>query len=96
MEKAKPAGKKFWVSSALKTGSLRDWVALTRAEHALIVVMAVVASEFVVSKRFSPDFFFPALGPALITLGAFAWNDYFGLKTDAALKRFDRPLVSGG
>ncbi|HIH20602.1 TPA: UbiA family prenyltransferase [Candidatus Micrarchaeota archaeon] len=76
-------------------GSLKDWLALTRAEHAVIVLIAVMASEFVVSKRFSSDFLFPALGPALITLGAFAWNDYFGIKTDKALKRMDRPLVSG-
>ncbi|MEM4254798.1 MAG: UbiA family prenyltransferase [Candidatus Norongarragalinales archaeon] len=74
---------------------LKDWIALTRAEHALIVAIAVIASEFVVAKRFALEMVFPAVGPALITLGAFAWNDYFGIKTDKAMKRFDRPLVKG-
>ncbi len=81
--------------SEWKTGSIRDWIALTRAEHALIVIIAIAASEFVVSKTFKPEFLLSAIGPALITLGAFAWNDYFGIKTDAILKRTDRPLVSG-
>ena len=76
-------------------GSLKDWIALTRAEHAVIVAIAVIASEFVVAKRFTPEMLFPALGPALITLGAFAWNDYFGIKTDKAMGRKERPLVSG-
>ncbi len=82
--------KKAW-----KMGGAGDWIALTRAEHAAIVAIAVVASEFVTLKRFSPELFYPALGPALITLGAFAWNDYFGIKTDRIMKRLDRPLVSG-
>jgi len=71
------------------------WLRLTRAEHGLMVLVAVVASEFIVSKRLSLDLLYPAVGPALITLAAFAWNDYFGLKSDKALKRKDRPLVSG-
>ena len=87
--------KKQLKKNELKAGSLRDWIALTRAEHALIVAFAVIASEFVVSKKFAWEMLFSALGPALITLGAFAWNDFFGVKTDSALKRFDRPLVSG-
>src|SRR3989344_3879583 len=82
-------------TSNWKIGSIRDWIALTRAEHAIIVAIAIAASEFVVAKRFSPEMLFPVLGPALITLAAFAWNDYFGVKTDKALKRIERPLVSG-
>jgi geranylgeranylglycerol-phosphate geranylgeranyltransferase len=79
-----------------KKGGVKDWIALTRAEHAVIVAIAIIASEFVVSKRFSySQMLFPAIGPALITLGSFAWNDYFGVKTDRAMKRFERPLVSG-
>lgn len=80
----------------MKLGSLRDWRALTRAEHAFIVIIAVVASEFVVAQRLAlVQMLLTALGPALITLGAFAWNDYYGIKTDKALKRNDRPLVNG-
>ncbi|MFH1056247.1 MAG: UbiA family prenyltransferase [Candidatus Micrarchaeota archaeon] len=78
-----------------KLGSIRDWIALTRAEHSAIVFIAIIASEFVVAKKISLEMIFPAIGPALITLGAFAWNDYFGIKTDSFLKRLDRPLVSG-
>ncbi len=36
-----------------------------------------------------------AIGPALITLAAFALNDYFGYETDRANKRKDRPIVAG-
>ncbi|MFH1247067.1 MAG: UbiA family prenyltransferase [Candidatus Micrarchaeota archaeon] len=43
----------------------------------------------------SLGFLFLAVGPALITLAAFALNDYFGYETDKANKRSDRPLVSG-
>ncbi len=71
---------------------LKDWWKLFRAEHAVMTAVAVLAAEFVVSKSIN---LFSCLGPALITLGAFAWNDYFDFKTDKALKRKDRPLVSG-
>ncbi|HLC38428.1 MAG TPA: UbiA family prenyltransferase [Candidatus Norongarragalinales archaeon] len=92
----KTVAEKQSKADSWKVGSLKDWIALTRAEHALIVAIAVIASEFVVSKRFSfAQMLYPALGPALITLGAFAWNDFFGVKTDAAMKRLERPLVSG-
>ncbi|MBI4360183.1 geranylgeranylglycerol-phosphate geranylgeranyltransferase [Candidatus Micrarchaeota archaeon] len=73
---------------------IKPWWQLLRAEHGLIVFMAVVVSQFVVTGRFEQAFLYPALGPLLITWGAFAWGDYFGLKSDAALKRVDRPLVS--
>jgi len=85
----------FQSRQAWKLGGFNDWIALTRAEHAAIVAIAVCASEFVVAKRFAFEMLYPALGPALIALGAFAWNDYFGIKTDKALKRVERPLVSG-
>lgn len=35
------------------------------------------------------------IGPALITAGAFALNDYHGFETDRINKRRDRPIVSG-
>jgi 4-hydroxybenzoate polyprenyltransferase len=71
------------------------WLRLMRFEHSLMVLVAIVASEFIVSKRLSLDLLYPAVGPALITLAAFAWNDYFGLKSDKELRRKERPLVSG-
>jgi len=74
---------------------VRNWWKLTRAEHGLIVFLAVVVSQFVVTKTITAATFLPALGPMLITWGAFAWNDYFGYKSDKALNRKDRPLVAG-
>ena len=74
---------------------LKDWLRLTRAEHGFIVFLAVVVSQFVVTKKLDSSFFFPALGPLLITWGAFAWGDYFGLKSDTFLGRDSLPLVSG-
>ena len=74
---------------------LKDWIKLTRAEHGLIVFLAVLVSQFVVTKKLEASFLFPALGPMLITWGAFAWGDYFGLKSDKALHRIKLPLVSG-
>lgn len=74
---------------------LKQWWTLFRAEHSVIVALAVIVSQFVATKQLSWGFLYPALGPVLITLGAFAWSDYFGLGTDRALKRKERPLVSG-
>ncbi len=74
---------------------LKNWWKLTRAEHGLIVLLAVIVSQFVVTKRLDASMIWPGLGPMLITWGAFAWNDYFGYKSDKALKRMDRPLVAG-
>lgn len=73
----------------------KNWWKLTRAEHGIIVFLAVLVSQFVVTKTVTAAMLWPALGPMLITWGAFAWNDYFGYKSDKALKRMDRPLVAG-
>ncbi len=74
---------------------LKNWWKLTRAEHGAIVFLAVLVSQFVVTRRLETAMLWPAIGPMLITWGAFAWNDYFGYKSDKALKRMDRPLVAG-
>ncbi|MBI5225998.1 UbiA family prenyltransferase [Candidatus Micrarchaeota archaeon] len=74
---------------------LKAFWKLTRAEHGLIVFLAILVSQFVVTHRLEAAMVWPALGPMLITWGAFAWNDYFGYKSDKALKRMDRPLVAG-
>ncbi len=70
------------------------WHSLFRTEHALITFIAVV-----VGQLFVTDFFhfslFASVGPALITLAAFALNDYFGFETDKANRRIDRPIVAG-
>ncbi len=74
---------------------LRDWLRLCRAEHGIIVFLAVIIAEWVASGRFDGQTVFAAIGPMLITWGAFAWGDYFGLKSDKALNRKNLPLVSG-
>ena len=74
---------------------LKNWWKLTRAEHGLIVFLAVIVSQFVTTKTLSAAMVWPAIGPMFITWGAFAWNDYFGYKSDKALNRKDRPLVAG-
>ncbi len=60
----------------------------------MITFIGVLVGALLVTS-YSHFFLFAALGPALITLGAFALNDYFGYKTDKANKRKDRPIVSG-
>lgn len=75
--------------------SFRDWLALTRFEHSLMVFFAIVIAQAIVASGFSPAFLLPAIGPLFITAGAFAYNDYCGYKTDAANKRLDRPIVAG-
>lgn len=75
--------------------ALKDWLKLSRAEHGFIVFLAVVVAQFVSTKKLDSEFLFPALGPMLITWGAFCWGDYFGLKSDKALNRKNLPLVAG-
>ncbi|MFH1107248.1 MAG: UbiA family prenyltransferase [Candidatus Micrarchaeota archaeon] len=79
-----------------------DWLRLARIEHSFMVAIAVVAAEAVAAKSAGLPFdplsvraLFPALGPFLITAAAFVLNDWFGVKTDKANRRKDRPLVSG-
>ncbi len=74
---------------------LSAWHSLFRTEHAVITFIGVLVGELLTVGNFSTSFFFPAVGPALITLAAFALNDYFGYETDKANKRKDRPLVGG-
>lgn len=75
--------------------AFKDWLKLARAEHGFIVFLAVVVAQFVTTKKLDSSFFFPAVGPMLITWGAFCWGDYFGLKSDRVLNRKELPLVAG-
>lgn len=72
------------------------FVKLTRVEHSLLLIVAVIAAELIVGGL--PNWYvllLSILSPALISMGAFAINDYFDVATDRANKRFDRPIVSG-
>lgn len=79
--------------------NLRNWLLLSRAEHAFMVVIAIIAAEFVVLKKLDLQYLNNALlfsiGPFLITLASFISNDYFDYESDKANRRAERPLVSG-
>lgn len=77
------------------TASFKAWLRLARVEHSFIVALAVVAAQALVAKRFDWAFLFPALAPFLVTAASFVMNDFYDYKSDKALRRKDRPLVSG-
>lgn len=70
------------------------WWRLARGEHAVMTFLAIVASAVIATGKFSPKFLLFALGPALIVLGSFIFNDYLDIASDKALGRKERPLVS--
>ncbi|VVB67073.1 Digeranylgeranylglyceryl phosphate synthase [Candidatus Norongarragalina meridionalis] len=71
------------------------WWRLARAEHSIIVLVAIMVAEAIASKRVDASLILPALGPAILTAGVFSLGDWFGWKTDKANKRKDRPIVAG-
>jgi len=68
---------------------------LTRIEHSLMLVLAVVAAELIV-KGVPPTWLLvlSVIPAILISMGAFAINDYFDVKVDMLNKR-KRPIVVG-
>ncbi|MDE1805032.1 MAG: UbiA family prenyltransferase [Candidatus Micrarchaeota archaeon] len=77
-------------------GKIGAVLKLTRIEHSLLLVVAVVAAEMIVGGSVPPVW---ALAPSIITpifisMGAFAINDYFDIKVDRLNKK-KRPLVTG-
>ncbi len=72
---------------------------LTRIEHSIMLVLAVIAAELeTVGLGGLPQFGIIALSiitPIFLSMASFAINDYFDVETDRANRRFDRPLVSG-
>ncbi|MGI0141354.1 MAG: UbiA family prenyltransferase [Candidatus Micrarchaeales archaeon] len=77
-------------------GKLLEIFKLTRIEHSLLLVIAVLAAELIVGGGL-PSTNVLALSlitPIFISMGAFAINDYFDIKVDRANKK-DRPLVKG-
>jgi len=68
---------------------------LTRIEHSLMLVLAVVAAELIVNGVPPAWLLVLSVIPAvLISMGAFAINDYFDVKVDTLNKR-KRPIVIG-
>jgi len=69
---------------------------LTRIEHSLMLIIAVVAAELVAFGLPSPVPFVLGLVTAVfISMGAFAINDYFDIEVDRKNKKMHRPLVRG-
>jgi 4-hydroxybenzoate polyprenyltransferase len=69
---------------------------LTRIEHSIMLVIAVVAAELIVGQLPSPYIILLSLvAPISISMGAFAINDYFDVAADRANGRTDRPIVNG-
>ncbi len=70
---------------------------LTRIEHSIMLIIAVLASELI-SSRTLPSYFILILSfitPIFISMGSFAINDYFDIEVDRLNKKTTRPLVNG-
>jgi len=68
---------------------------LTRIEHSAMLVIAVLAAEVIVGKSIPlAKILLSLISPVLISMGAFAINDYFDIEVDKLNKK-NRPLVTG-
>lgn len=68
---------------------------LTRIEHSIMLVIAVLAAEMIAKGLPSiPVLVFSLITPIFVSMAAFAINDYFDLKVDRINKK-NRPLVTG-
>ncbi len=71
---------------------------LTRIEHSLMLIVAVLAAELIAGSGKLPAAFILLMSlvtPALVSMGSFAINDYYDIETDRANKRVDRPIIAG-
>ncbi|MDE1828318.1 MAG: UbiA family prenyltransferase [Candidatus Micrarchaeota archaeon] len=78
-------------------GKIAAILKLTRIEHSIMLVIAVLAAELIVNGGMlpqTPTLVFSLITPIFISMGAFAINDYFDIKVDRANKK-NRPLVTG-
>ena len=77
-------------------GKVSAVIRLTRAEHSLMLAIAVVAAELIAGGI--PNTFILAaslITPVFISMSAFAINDYFDIEVDRINKKLKAPLVSG-
>ncbi len=75
---------------------IRAILKLTRIEHSIMLIIAVLASELI-SNRTLPPYFILVMSfitPIFISMGSFAINDYFDIDVDRLNKKIDRPLVN--
>ena len=77
---------------------IRAFMRLTRIEHSIMLIVAVLAAELIADAGRLPGvfiLFMSLLTPALVSMGSFAINDYYDIETDRANRRKDRPIVAG-
>ncbi|BCS90988.1 MAG: prenyltransferase [Candidatus Micrarchaeota archaeon] len=75
---------------------LKAIIKLTRIEHSLIIIIAILTSSAISkSVSLSINYFLYFIPPILVSASSFIINDYFDVDVDRANKRNDRPLVNG-
>ncbi|MFH1785936.1 MAG: UbiA family prenyltransferase [Candidatus Micrarchaeota archaeon] len=77
---------------------LKEFIKLTRFEHAIMLAFAVLIAETIVLGSLplvSPIIILSLLVPIFSEMGSFALNDYFDIETDRLNKAKNRPLVDG-
>jgi len=68
---------------------------LTRIEHSVMLVIAVLAAELIVKGLPNPFILLMSIiTPVFISMAAFAINDYFDIEVDRFNKKTQRPLVN--
>ena len=69
---------------------------LTRIEHSIMLIIAVLASEIITNRTLPPYFILimSFITPIFISMGSFAINDYFDIEVDRLNKKTNRPLVN--
>lgn len=76
----------------------KGFLELTRIEHSFMLILAVLIG-ILLSKSSRPiplsSFVSALIIPSLLSMSAFAINDYFDYFSDKMNKRLDRPIVSG-
>lgn len=69
---------------------------LTRIEHSIMLVIAVLAAELISGHIPSAMILLLSIiTPIFVSMGSFAINDYYDVNADKANRRNDRPLVNG-
>jgi geranylgeranylglycerol-phosphate geranylgeranyltransferase len=80
----------------MKYSKLIAVLKLTRIEHSIMLVIAVLAAELITKGL--PDYFLLAMSlitPIFISMASFAINDYYDIEVDKLNKKMNRPLVNG-
>ncbi len=76
---------------------LVDVLRLTRIEHSIMLVIAVIAAELIAGNGVLPNTYTLILSfvtPIFVSMSAFAINDYFDIEVDTLNKKI-RPLTEG-